>query len=76
VEVDELQNKALEICDSIASKGPLAIRAAKKAIQSGFDLPLDLGLRLETYEYERLLHTEDRTMQKLGSFLLGKELIN
>jgi len=67
VELDELQNKALEICEAIASKGPLAIRAAKKAIQSGFDLPLDLGLRLETYEYERLLHTEDR-MEGLNAF--------
>ncbi|MEE6451330.1 enoyl-CoA hydratase-related protein [Gottfriedia acidiceleris] len=67
VEIDELQNKALEICETIASKGPLAIRAAKKAIQRGFDLPLDLGLRLETYEYETLLHTSDR-MEGLVAF--------
>ncbi|UPM54084.1 enoyl-CoA hydratase-related protein [Gottfriedia acidiceleris] len=67
VEIDELQNQALEICETIASKGPLAIRAAKKAIQRGFDLPLDLGLRLETYEYETLLHTNDR-MEGLVAF--------
>jgi methylglutaconyl-CoA hydratase len=67
VEIDELQNKALDICETIASKGPLAIRAAKKAIQRGFDLPLDLGLRLETYEYETLLHTSDR-MEGLVAF--------
>ncbi|WP_088041491.1 enoyl-CoA hydratase-related protein [Bacillus sp. EAC] len=67
VEIEDLQDKALEICETIASKGPLAIRAAKKAIQRGFDLPLDLGLRLETYEYETLLHTTDR-MEGLIAF--------
>lgn len=39
---------------------PLALRAAKRAIESASDLPLEKGLDLEREVYNTLLDTEDR----------------
>jgi methylglutaconyl-CoA hydratase len=36
--------KALEIAGKIGEKGPIAIRAAKKAVHFGFDMDLESGL--------------------------------
>lgn len=39
---------------------PLALQAAKQAIESASDLPLEKGLDLERKAYNTLLDTEDR----------------
>ena len=36
--------KAIEIASKIGEKGPIAIRAAKKAIHFGYDMDLESGL--------------------------------
>ena len=39
--------KAVEIAEKIGTKGPIAIRAAKRAVHYGIELPLQEGLALE-----------------------------
>jgi len=39
--------KALEIAGKIGEKGPIAIRAAKKAVHFGIDMDLESGLQHE-----------------------------
>lgn len=44
----EVLDKAREIAEAITKNGPLAVSAAKRAIDEGAALPLDGALRLET----------------------------
>ncbi|KAM0746274.1 ClpP/crotonase [Meredithblackwellia eburnea MCA 4105] len=53
-------DKAKEVAKSFAGSGPIALRAAKKAINGGVDLPLEQALTLEQECYELVLGTEDR----------------
>lgn len=48
------------IADAIAAGGPVAIAAAKRAIDGGLDLPLVDGLAWERTCYEHTVPTEDR----------------
>ena len=64
---DALQSAASELAHSIASNGPIAVRAAKAAIDQGADLPLPEGLEIEASCYERVLPTEDR-LEALAAF--------
>lgn len=52
--------KAREIAKKINTKGPLAIRAAKKAINDGLSMPLDEGLKMEAHYWFELCGTEDQ----------------
>ncbi|HEX9712430.1 MAG TPA: enoyl-CoA hydratase-related protein [Actinomycetota bacterium] len=61
VEPGELLARARKIAELIASNGPIAVRAAKEAIDRGLELPLDDALRLESDLYDRTIDTEDRT---------------
>lgn len=49
---------AREIAEQIAMQGPLAVRAAKRAINGG--LALEAGLALEWEQYQSIIPTEDR----------------
>lgn len=51
---------ALGIAGEISANGPLAIRAAKRAVNQGFDLTMDEGLKVELAAYETIIPTEDR----------------
>ncbi len=55
----ELIEKSEEMARKMASKGPLAIRAAIEAVNSGSDMPLDEGLYLEATLFGTLCATED-----------------
>jgi hypothetical protein len=44
----------------IAGNGPLGVRAAKRAIDGGFGLPMDEALAVELRAYESIIPTEDR----------------
>jgi len=52
--------EALKLAEVIAANGPVAISAAKAALQLGSSLPIDAGLDLERRQYERTLSTTDR----------------
>lgn len=61
VSVSDLEETAMNMAQEMGSKGPIALRYAKEAINAGMDLTLEQGLHLEADLY-MLLHTSrDRT---------------
>ncbi len=63
----KLRETALELARAIAANGPVAVRAAKAAIDGGVELPLARGLEHEARCYERVLGTRDR-LEALAAF--------
>jgi methylglutaconyl-CoA hydratase len=57
----------LEVARAISANGPVAVRAAKDAIDHGSELPLEQGLAHEARCYERTLGTQDR-LEALAAF--------
>jgi enoyl-CoA hydratase/carnithine racemase len=57
----------LEVARTIAANGPVAVRAAKRAIDEGCELPQAQGLEVEARCYELTLPTEDR-LEALAAF--------
>ena len=53
--LDEVSNLAKKI----ASNGPLALKACKKAIDRGIELSLNDALELELEEYGKVTHSND-----------------
>jgi enoyl-CoA hydratase len=49
-----------ELAIEIASRGPLALAAAKRVMREGSDLPLEVGTALELEAFGALFGTEDR----------------
>ena len=58
---DNLAAEVEALAKTIASKGPIALRYAKEAVNKGLDLTLEQGLRLEADLYFILHTTADRT---------------
>jgi len=57
---DDALEGALAVAAQIAECGPMAIRAAKRAVDGGFDLPLEAALAHERACYDTTLTSEDR----------------
>lgn len=57
---ERLMEKGLEMARLIASKGPVAVRVAKQAVQRGLDLDLANGCVLETSLFAFAFGTADR----------------
>ncbi len=57
---DDALEGALAIAGEIAKCGPQAVRAAKQAIDGGFDLPMTEALAHERACYDTTLESEDR----------------
>lgn len=71
VPAGEALNQAMALAAKIQEKGPLAVRAAKKAINQGIEQSLKDGLELEATLFKKLCATED---QKEGArAFLGKK---
>lgn len=51
---------ALELADTIAAMPPLAVRAAKRAVQNASELPLSAGLQAERQAFFDLFATDDQ----------------
>ncbi|MBV8490020.1 MAG: enoyl-CoA hydratase/isomerase family protein [Candidatus Eremiobacteraeota bacterium] len=64
----ELLSEARRIANLIATKAPLAVAAAKRAIANGAHLSIDDGLELEALEFGMLVDTED-IREGTGAFL-------
>lgn len=62
--------EARRLADVIASRGPVAVRAAKRLIDAAGDRSLDEGLALELEESERVFSTTD--MLEGAAAFLGK----
>jgi len=56
----ELMPAVTETAQAIARNAPLSVRQAKKSIQSGLQVDLHSGLRIEIEAYNHLVPTEDR----------------
>ena len=65
---DEVYPTAVAMAKKFAAGPPLALAAAKRAIDEGLEVPIDQGLALESRLFAELFDTED---QKSGmtSFL-------
>lgn len=66
-EAGSLVEEASKLANSISSNGPVAVRAAKDAIDHGLEMEQSLGLEHEARCYERTLTTEDR-LEALAAF--------
>jgi enoyl-CoA hydratase/carnithine racemase len=55
----EVMTEARKTAEALLANGPLALRAAKRAVIEGWDKPLDEGLDLELRLFAELLLTED-----------------
>ncbi|MEE2938829.1 MAG: enoyl-CoA hydratase-related protein [Planctomycetota bacterium] len=63
----DLGEAAAELADTIAGNGPVAVRAAKEAIDRGTEAPIEEGLEIEARCYEKVLPTTDR-LEALAAF--------
>jgi enoyl-CoA hydratase/carnithine racemase len=63
----QLREVGLEVARAIAANGPVAVRAAKRAIDVGCDKPMAEGLEVEARCYELVLPTKDR-LEALAAF--------
>ena len=59
VKPEELMPECLRIANVICSRGPLAVRAAKKAMVDGLGEPLDVGLGIEDRIFSETTATQD-----------------
>ena len=60
VPVDAYLDEALKLAEEIASRAPLAVRAAKKMINQTYERTLAEGLSVEKQEFYNLFATEDQ----------------
>lgn len=58
---------AVALAEEIAAGGPVALAAAKAAIQEGLELGLDSALELEYQKYQMVIPTKDR-LEGLAAF--------
>jgi enoyl-CoA hydratase/carnithine racemase len=58
---EALAGEVQKLAETIAAKGPIALRYLKEAINKGMDMTLEQGLRLEADLYFLLHTTADRT---------------
>jgi enoyl-CoA hydratase/carnithine racemase len=56
----DLRAAVASLCSELAAAGPLALAAAKRAIDKGFGRPLGEALAIERACYETILTSEDR----------------
>jgi enoyl-CoA hydratase/carnithine racemase len=59
VEPGEVMAEALRAAERLCARGPLALRAAKRAMNAALNLPLEEGLAAEKDLFESLAYTED-----------------
>lgn len=60
VSSDELEAKTEEVAEKILAKGPLAVKLAKLAVQTGFETDQRTGLIIEKLAQAVLFSTEDK----------------
>jgi enoyl-CoA hydratase len=60
VEPENLMKEALDLAKTIASRGPLAVKTAKRLVHEGISMPLMQALRLEAVTFANLFATQDQ----------------
>ncbi len=66
VAADDLLPAALEVANRIARNAPLSVRATKRLVYQGLDIPLQAGMDAERYAFGLLRDTEDRLEGRLA----------
>ena len=64
------EKKVRRFAEDLAARAPVALAAAKRAIQQGSQLPLEQGLALEQREFERTMRSKDAA-EALRAFVSG-----
>ena len=59
-QIDELEEKTIDIARNIGSKSPLTITFAKSTVRLSLELPLSEGLERERIDFANLFDTEDQ----------------
>jgi E-phenylitaconyl-CoA hydratase len=57
---DQLMTAAMALAQRIAANAPLAVRAVKRLVCDGLDMPLDKATRHERYVFGLMRDTDDR----------------
>lgn len=57
--LENLMDEVNRLAKKIASNGPLAVKACKRAIHRGLESPLEEALRIEMEEYDRIARSQD-----------------
>ena len=68
VAVDQLMSTCEKLANTIASRSPVALGFAKRAINAGFDVSLDEGLRKEAQLFGKVFATTDK-QEGVAAFL-------
>jgi enoyl-CoA hydratase len=69
---EKLLEAARELATKICAKGPLAVKAAKRAINVALNTNLDSGLKFEAAEFGAIFGTEDKN-EGTAAFLEKRE---
>ena len=56
---ESLMDEVNRLAKKIASNGPFAVKACKRAIHKGMELPIEQALRVEMEEYDRVSRSKD-----------------
>lgn len=64
-DLDVVLNERLQ---QLSKNGPIAVRAAKKAIENGYSVDIETGLTIENSCYGTVLHSSDR-IEGLKAFI-------
>ena len=59
-ENNKLIEKAVSIGKEIVENAPISVRESKKAINNGYNLPLEEAINIESKSYKTASHTKDR----------------
>ena len=65
---EELMDKAMELMGSFTKNAPLAVGYAKRAIDEGYQLDIDGGVRVENKWFGKCFSTEDQK-EGMAAFL-------
>ncbi len=65
---EELMGQAMKLAMAVAANAPIAVRASKKAIREGLDLPMDEAVALEEKLFGSCFETADQ-VEGMSAFL-------
>jgi len=57
---ESLESETLQLAEDICRSSPVAVREAKRAIDRGFEVPLEHGVEIEDQAWRRAVASEDR----------------
>lgn len=69
---DDFSVKVAEFAENLAARSPIALSAAKQAINHGAYLPLEDGLRFEQHAFNRTMQSED-AVGALRAWIKGED---